>query len=272
MRSWDCALVFPPISRQLLASMTCDIPLWKMLSFICFFTFSQCCVSDFSLWNACQVFWSWLSLDNHFSLWSLLSSFFLQRPIRGRHSNLRSNWRKSPKWRKHWAQDHPPSPRARSSQASLRLSAQTGQRWLQQPQIAQGRWNQEKEAPWLRTACWARISTLRLPLSCWLSFQVGCLLIYRTVEMQNELYSSQIGLCNNWHSSVPLNLCKTLTLWSSNILHCISWVSTKQFLQTYIFKRTVTTSSSSRKEQVTHCYLVIYCTSWLFMFQISSGG
>lgn len=33
--------------------------------------------------------------------------------------------------------------------------------------------------------------------------------------MQNELYSSQIGLCNNWHSSVPLNLCKTLTLWSS---------------------------------------------------------
>lgn len=33
--------------------------------------------------------------------------------------------------------------------------------------------------------------------------------------MQNELYSSQISLCNNWHSSVPLNLCKTLTLWSS---------------------------------------------------------
>lgn len=179
-----------------------------------FFTFSQCCVSDFSLWNACQVFWSWPSLDNHFSLWSLSSSW-LQRPIRGRHSNLRSNWRKSPKWRKHWARDHPPSPRARSSQASLRLSAQTGQRWLQQPQIAQGRWNQEKEAPWLRTACWARISTLRSPLSCWLSFQVDYLLIYRTVEMQNELYSSQIGLCNNWHSSVPLNLCKTLTLWSS---------------------------------------------------------
>lgn len=37
---WDHKIapwVFPPISRQLLASMTCDIPLWKMLSFICFF-------------------------------------------------------------------------------------------------------------------------------------------------------------------------------------------------------------------------------------------
>lgn len=108
-----------------------------------------------------------------FSVLTLISfTFWLQRLTRGRHLSLHSTWRKSPKWRKRWARDHPPSPRAKSSQASLRLSARTGQQGLQQPQSPQGHWNRGKEAPWLRTACWARISMWRWPLSCWWSFQV----------------------------------------------------------------------------------------------------
>lgn len=130
---WDHEIAtwfFPPYHANCWPVRTVISHCGKCCRSFVFFVFSQCCVSEFTLWNACQVFWSSASLVNRFFLWSLLSSW-LQRPIRGRHSNLHSNWRKSPKWRKHWARDHPPSPRARSSQASRRLSAQMAQRWLQ---------------------------------------------------------------------------------------------------------------------------------------------
>lgn len=161
---------------------------------------------------------------NFFSFLQSLLSFWLQRPTRGRRWNLHSTWRKSPKWRKHWAPDQPPGRRARSSLASLWHSARTGQRGQQQLQSAQGRWNQGKEAPRLRTACWARISTLRWPLSCWWSFQVGCVHFYGSLHACNKakMLMSIISLrmthktvhCN---SVIPLNLRRRVNLWSWNV-------------------------------------------------------
>lgn len=109
----------------------------------------------------------------------------LQRLTRERPSSLRSTWKRSPKWKRRWARDHPPSPRAKSSQASQPPSARTGQqglhRWLSAPCCS----NRGKEVQWQRTACWTRTSMSRWPLSCWLNSQV-ILLFCADNEVRNR--------------------------------------------------------------------------------------
>lgn len=201
-------------------------------------------------------------------------SFWLQRPTRGRHSSLHSTWRRSPKWRKRWALDHPHSPRARSSQASLPLSARMGQRGLQQLQSAQGHWNQGKEAQWLRTACWARISTLRWPLSCWLSFQVGCV---RTVSVDLCMFAIR-GKCK-WalqlyrpmqstqfcHSSKSKQNIKSVVLkLDAYVLNLCKTVYANMWKNSHVLHRSI-----SKTERATRCVIDICGAGPLSEFQIS---